>query len=207
MKNLPRLLVVLSMLGLLPTGPAQGAEVLAASALAPIIIPIAKDVLKEVGKGTKAAVIALSKKKNRCKACNSAFTCKMKHAFSVCKSQCTEVRQVGGYELRIRFGEGWSLAECVKKGVGAGHQTARGKGNVKSIAIYSQEDLDYIQGLIAMSMVAHKIADTDGKSITRDELESMEMTREEAVDEANETINTITAAIVKGLKSGRFGNQ
>ncbi len=205
-----RVFLSLSIIGIFPIGKTStthGAEILTASVIAPIVLPIAKDVLTEVAGTTKAAVVALSKKKNRCSLCNKAFFCKTRHAFSMCKSDCTEVHQIGGYELRIRFGEGWSLAACVKKGVAAGLQTFEGKGNIKSIAVYSQKDLNYLQELIALQMAARMIVDTDGKNIRPQDLEEMGISRQEAVDESIETVNTITASIQRALKSGMFGNQ
>lgn len=210
MKTTRRLFLTLSILGTLFLGNSrcvQGVEAVAASVIAPIVLPIAKDLLGEIASGAKKGVISLSKKKNQCKFCNFGLKCKAGPFFSACKSNCTVFQQVGGYELRIRFGEGWSLDECVRKGVRAQLQTPQGKGDTKSIALYSQQDLDYLLELIALKMAAHKIVDTAGKSIKPDELKKLETTREVAVLEAKETIETITQSIDEAVKSGRFGNQ
>lgn len=209
MTILPRLLLAFNLMSAPwgTSGSAQSAELLTASVIAPIVTPIAKEILSTLTQEAKKGAVALSSKKTQCKLCNFGLKCKEKHLFSVCKSRCTAFHQIGGYELRIRFGEEWSLTECVTKGVRAQLQSPQGKGNTKSIAIYSQKDLDHLLELIAIKMAAHSIVDTGGKNISPKDLTNQGITRTQAVDEAQETIDTIAKSIDEAVRSGRFGNQ
>ena len=198
--------------------------------VAPALAPVVQDVFHTYLDIGKSAVKKLTSKKLRCNFCNKGFTCKIRPSFSMCKSMCQEVQQIGGYELRIRFGgegstgsinvddtdsntdtqvsENWSIADCVRKGVQRGIQTSAGRGNTKSIAIYSMSDLRYLLKLLSYIEAAELqiasrgkgLLDEDGKQLTGDALDR-ELSR---VKEIPQQINNI---IRQQVSDGRFGNQ
>lgn len=118
-----RLSLVICLFGIAPQHTtSHAAETLIAMAAAPLV----KEFLGEFRKDARTALSYITAKKTRCKACNVGAVCKSARRASICKGMCTDVIQIGGQEIRIRFGEGWTLAGCVKKAVEAGLQDRYG---------------------------------------------------------------------------------
>ena len=67
-----------------------------------------------------------------------ALPCKTASGLSLCKAVCQKIKQVGGYELKIRFGKDWDLLKCVRHRVRSEKNSPQGKGNAKSIAVYTK---------------------------------------------------------------------
>lgn len=176
--------------------------------LLPIIQPIAETLIGKVANEIQEAVKDNGNQHtcfSRCK--NPLLICQSKKLLSACKSQCQTMEQVGGYKLRIRFGKDWSLVKCVGQGVGAGKQTKQGKGDPKSIAVYSQKDLDSLLNLIAMQMAARHIVDTQGRELKDRDLKKANKTREAVVKESQELVAHIDASIAKNVADGLYGDQ
>jgi hypothetical protein len=214
------------------TGTAAGV----AGVLLPIVEPIAKDAIKGVAEEIQGVIIG-----KKCpRGCTGmALPCKTASGLSFCKAWCQKIRQVGGYELKIRFGgmpdrkgksdalapsapqklgdrkkgvysnpggdKEWSLVSCVRHRVRSKKNTPQGKGNLKSIAVYSQEDLDNLLSLIALQMAARQIIDTNGEGLSPKELENTNP--EEVVKKAENLEKRITDSIAKNLAEGKYGNQ
>ncbi|WP_010299260.1 hypothetical protein [Candidatus Odyssella thessalonicensis] len=242
-----RLSLVICLFGTAPQH-THAVEALIAGAIGPVVIPIARDVLREARSSAGSALRFLAAKKTRCKLCNSGSVCRSKMRASVCKSMCTRIIQVGGQEIRIRFGEGdeWNLAECVRKAVQAGNQDSYGNrimqdgktpvtpmvdqnGNPlndgrtvkmkqgrkgqwiedKSIAVYSQADLNYLLRLLAIRTAAEEIVNTNASRLTSTAIRSLranQVTKQELIAEAQETIKNVNDAIER-QRFTRFGNQ
>ncbi|MCE3230679.1 MAG: hypothetical protein K0R52_607 [Alphaproteobacteria bacterium] len=216
------------------TGTAAGV----AGVLLPIVEPIAKDAIKGVAQEIQGVITG-----KKCpRVCTGmALPCKKAAGLSFCKAWCQKIRQVGGYELKIRFGgmpdrqaksdafassapqkladrkkgmrsnpsgdKEWSLASCVRHRVRAGKNTPQGKGNLKSIAVYSQEDLNDLLSLIALQMAARQIVNTQGRGLSPEGLKLIKAKPEEVVKEAEELEKRITASITKNLADNIYGNQ
>jgi hypothetical protein len=196
------------------TGAASSMEGLAlgvAQGLVPLLEPIVQETvvdgikhLKGIATGQKCLL--------GCRTLGAPY-CKADKGLSTCKSFCQEIYQVGGYELRIRFRvkkdgqEDWSLANCVRQGVQGGTKTSAGKGNAKSIALYSQKDFESVLRLISLQMAARNVMDSKGAKLKEEDLKTKGMSREEAVKEAGELIKHIDESIQKNVKENIYGNQ
>lgn len=182
-----------------------------AQGLVPLLEPIVQETVVDGIKHLKAVATGKSCLLG-CREVGAPY-CMSEFARSKCKGGCQSIYQVGGYELRIRFklkkdgGEDWSLAACVRHGVSDGKQTSAGKGNTKSIAIYSQKDYESVLRLISMKMAARGVVDSKGSKLKEEELKKKGLTREEAVKEAGELETHIRDAIEKNVKEGLYGNQ
>ena len=191
--------------------PAAGADIAAGlgagaiSGLMPIIKPIADEAIVDTIKHLKA-VISGATCPVTCRG-SSALFCRSNRLFKICKQSCQKIDSIGGYELRIRFGKNWSLAKCVRRGIMSENQTPQGRGNLKSIAIYSQEDLDALLKLISLQMAARHIVDTNGSELTPNDLETQKLSRGEAVESSKSLITHIDTSIKENVKSGVYGNQ
>ena len=133
--------------------------------------------------------------------------CMTKPGFSGCKQACQKIETLSGYELRIRFGKDWSLAKCIKKGITKQYQTPQGKGDPKSIALYSQRDLDGLLDLLKVQMAARKVIDTNGSVLKARDLQKLGKTAEQAVEESKELVEHIDQSIKKNVENGVYGNQ
>jgi len=136
-----------------------------------------------------------------------ALPCKTASGLSLCKGVCQKIKQVGGYELKIRFGKDWDLLKCVRHRVRSGKNSPQGKGNAKSIAVYSQTDLDDLLSLIALQMAARQIIDTKAQGLKNEELSAAETDRETVVNEAKDLVEHVTKSIETKLATGLYGNQ
>lgn len=202
--------VAFSMEGL-ALGAMEGLALGSAKGLLVILEPIAKktvvagiDHVKGIATGRKCLI--------GCTAVGSLY-CKSKKGLSICKAACQEKYQVGGYELRIRYRidenekEKWSLTTCVGHGVHGGWKTKEGKGNAKSIAVYSHKDFKSLLELISLQMAARNVVDTRGSELKENDLKEKGMSREEAVNDASELVEHISASIEKNVQEGIYGNQ
>ncbi len=115
------------------------------------------------------------------------------------KGVCQKIKQVGGYELKIRFGKDWDLLKCVRHRVRSGKNSPQGKGNAKSIAVYSQTDLDDLLSLIALQMAARQIIDTNARVLKPEELSKEQPDRETVVNEAKDNAYPKSTCEVTGF--------
>jgi len=194
------------------------AEPFTIAAVGTFLLTILKPIAAEtVGKATKAMIDAtakLGKKSTQCSTCNLPGACSTKSVLSLCKARCQEVVQMGGYEIRLRFGEGWgSLAGCVKKGVAAGLQAPSGKNNTRSIAIYSQYDFDLLKELIGYKVAAEQVVSSAGAALA-DSAEIKEAPPEKrkeliqkVVNQSKAAVEQIKAGITHNVVTGVYGNQ
>ncbi|MGI4851833.1 MAG: hypothetical protein ACRYGR_07825 [Janthinobacterium lividum] len=206
-----------------------------ASTVGPMLMPIVKEESKAITLAIISGVKKLSDKSTRCKVlCNGVgplTPCKTPTGVSACKAMCQEIMQVGGYEIKLRFWDKGSITNCLKAAVKAGLQTSDGKGNTKSISVYSQEDLNLLIELISYINAAEKVIISKGgkldiKVTTKeidDELKrgvyDQKLSRQEitqliknaksinALNNAIEVKSHAEAQIIELIKSGRFGNQ
>jgi hypothetical protein len=189
----------------------EGLALGAAQGLLPLLEPIVQETvvdgikhLKGVATGKKCAL--------GCRELGAPY-CKSETFMSACKGGCQSIYQVGGYELRIRFKvkengkEDWSLANCVRQGVQGGKKTSAGKGNARSIAVYSQKDYESLLKLVALQMAARDVVDSKGTKLTEEGLKTKGMSRIKAIEEADELIKHTQASIEKNVKDGVYGNQ
>lgn len=177
----------------------------AVSGLMPLLQPLAEETilasvthLKEVVTGATCPVTCRGP---------TGVPCMGPHILSSCKQICQKIENVGGYELRIRFGKDWSLIKCIRKGIKMGHQTSQGKGNPKSIAIYSQKDLDDLLSLIAVQMAARHTVQTKASGISDKTLAEQGTTREKMLQESAELVDHVEVSIKKNVEDGIYGNQ
>ena len=195
----------------LALGAAEGLALGVTKGLMPLLEPIAKktvvagiDHVKGIATGKKCLI--------GCTAVGSLY-CKTERGLSLCKAACQEKYQVGGYELRIRYRidtnekEKWSLTTCVSHGVQGGEKTKEGKGNTKSIAVYSHKDFKSLLNLISLQMAAREVIDTRGSELKEEDLKEKGISREEAVKDASELVEHISASIKKNVQDGIYGNQ
>jgi|GEM_PF-3417374 len=173
--------------------------------LMPLLQPIAEETVMDTIKHLKGVITGASCPLS-CRG-PTGVPCLGPHILSSCKQTCQKIENLGGYELRIRFGTNWSLAKCVKKGVDAGHQTPQGKGNPKSIALYSQKDLDDLLELIKIQMAARKVINTKGAVLKANDLKKLGKTVDQVIKESEELVTHIDASIKKNVEDGVYGNQ
>ncbi|OJW51172.1 MAG: hypothetical protein BGO67_12680 [Alphaproteobacteria bacterium 41-28] len=220
MKIKPNYIILSALSFALFTASPAKAEPFTIAAVGAFLIPILKPIAEEtVGKATKAIIDAtakLGKKSTQCSLCNLPGACSTGSALSLCKARCQEVVQMGGYEIRIRFGEGWgSLAGCLKKGVAAGLQAPSGKNNKLSIAVYSQFDLDQLTELIRSKVAAEQIVSSAGsvalKEIKKEypdaSREQIQALVQRTVKESKVAAEKIRAGIEHNVITGVYGNQ
>ncbi len=209
-----KIIVLFTSVFVLITGAASSMEGLAlgvAQGLVPLLEPIVQETvvvgikhLKGIATGQKCLL--------GCRTLGAPY-CKAEKGLSTCKSFCQEIYQIGGYELRIRFRvkengkEDWSLADCVRQGVQGGKKTNVGKGNAKSIALYSQKDFESVLKLISLRMAAKDVVDSQGAKLTEEGLKTKSMSREKAIKEAGDLIKHIDTSIEKNVTEGIYGNQ
>jgi len=189
----------------------EGLALGAAQGLVPLLEPIVQETvvdgikhLKGVATGQKCLL--------GCRTLGAPY-CKAEKGLSTCKAFCQEIYQVRGYELRIRFRvkkngkEDWSLSDCVRHGVEGGAKTSAGKGNAKSIALYSQKDFESLLRLISLQMAARDVVNSKGAKLTEEGLKTKGMSREKAIQEAGELVKHIDTSIEQNVKDGIYGNQ
>jgi hypothetical protein len=212
--NMKRFILLFTSVFMIITGAASSMEGLAlgvTKGLMPLLEPIAKktvvagiDHVKGIATGKKCLI--------GCTAVGSLY-CKTERGLSLCKAACQEKYQVGGYELRIRYRidtnekEKWSLTTCVSHGVQGGEKTRDGKGNTKSIAVYSHKDFKSLLNLISLQMAAREVIDTRGSELKEEDLKEKGISREVAVKDASELVEHISASIKKNVQDGIYGNQ
>lgn len=186
----------------------SGATVAVAAGIAVPLIPLIEPLAEKAIKATVSELkkIKIGKCPPNCRK-GLPISCGTKHAFSACKKLCQKIEQIGRYEIRVRFEEDWSLAECVRKRVNKGKTTPQGKGNTKSIAVYSQKDLDSLLNLIALRMGAREVVDSNGALLDNNELEKKGITRKKAVQDAKKLIQHIEESIENNVTNGEYGNQ
>jgi len=188
-----------------------GAAVAAAGAvLVPILAPIAEKLISEVADEIRSSANGEESCFSTCS--NPLVICTSSKLLSYCKAKCQKIKRVDSYELKIRFGKNksgqeWNLIKCVRQGVTSGKKTKQGKGNPKSIAVYSQESLDDLLSLIGMQRAARQIVDTQGKALTDRDLRKAKKTREAIVQESQALIAHIDASIAKNVADGIYGDQ
>lgn len=195
----------------LALGAMEGLAVGSAKGLLVVLEPIAKktvvagiDHVKGITTGKKCLI--------GCTALGSLY-CKSKKGLSLCKAACQEKYQIGGYELRIRYRidenekEKWSLTTCVGHGVQGGEKTKEGKGDTKSIAVYSHKDFKSLLELISLQMAARTVVDSRGSELKENDLKEKGISREEAVNDATQLVEHISASIEKNVREGIYGNQ
>ncbi len=220
-----------------------------AATFGPLLKPLVE---KEIEVGRKALLDVITKlgsKKfyceNTCSGVGILSPCRTKLGLSACKASCQKIVQMGGYEIRIRFWnldkqknkEEKSLASCLRTGVNTKVQGSDGKANVKSIAIYSQDDLLLFNELLAYKKAAEKVIASKGSLLTidvSDEEVSLAEQRppsfmakwfkskptrpqihkllkdekmKHALEDAEQVRAHVEAEIQTMIKSGRFGNQ
>lgn len=178
--------------------------VLAAASLSPIVTRIAEEAISSAATEIQG-VITGTKCPVGCRG-PVALPCKTASGLSVCKAVCQKIKQVGGYELKIRFGKDWDLLKCVRHRVRSGKNSPQGKGNLKSIAVYSQTDLDDLLSLIALQMAARQIIDTNAQGL-KEELSAAETDRETFLNEAKDLVEHVTESIKNNLAAGHYGYQ
>lgn len=178
---------------------------MAAASFSPIVKRIAEEAIGSVASEIQG-VITGTKCPVGCRG-PVALPCKTASGLSVCKAVCQKIKQVGGYELKIRFGKDWDLLKCVRHRVRSGKNSPQGKGNLKSIAVYSQTDLDDLLSLIALQMAARQIIDTKAQGLKDEELSAAETDRETVLNEAKDLVEHVTESIEKNLAAGLYGYQ
>lgn len=129
--------------------------------------------------------------------------------------------ELNGYKLRIRFGKDWSLSACLDQGLEAKKQIAEGKGNPKSIAVYSEAQLKQLLSLIALQSRSHYIVSTGAEHFELKELKKeSKIKSKKEINELNpeemKKIVTDSAAILEkkieesieaDVKKGHYGPQ
>ena len=189
----------------------EGLALGVAQGLVPLLEPIVQETVVDGIKHLKGIVTG-KKCALGCRELGAPY-CKSETFMSACKGGCQSIYQVGGYELRIRFKvkeygtEDWSLANCVRQGVQGGKKTSAGKGNAKSIALYSQKDFESVLKLISLQMAARDVISSKGAKLTEEGLKTKGMSREKAIKEADDLVTHIDKAIEKNVKEGIYGNQ
>ena len=201
----------------------------------PMLMPIVKEESKAITLTIINSIKELAKKSTRCEVlCNGTgplTVCKTKTGLSTCKAICQETKQIGGYEIKLRYWDKGSITNCLKAAVKSGLQTADGKANTRSIAIYSQEDLNLLIELISYITAAEKVITSKGSKLdikvdTKEiddarqhgtysgKASNQEIARlikddksKHAFDNAVEVKKHAEAQIVELVKTGRFGNQ
>lgn len=134
----------------------------------PIIIAVATPLLVGVKNGISATVRSLTGSKLKCSICNAAGCSTLEKTFEFCKSSCQAKTTAAGFELKIRYADDWSVASCVAKGNAKYKNTQTGPGiqqsmtSLNSIAIYSDQDLQWIEQMIAALQAADQIIDAGG---------------------------------------------
>ena len=189
----------------------EGLALGVAQGLVPLLEPIVQETVVDGIKHLKG--IATGQKCLMGCRLGGGIYCKADKGLSTCKAFCQEIYQVGGYELRIRFRvkengkEDWSLADCVRQGVQGKKKTSAGKGNTKSIALYSQKDFESVLKLISLQMAARDVVDSQGAKLTEEGLKIKGLSREKAIKEAGDLVKHIDASIEKNVTEGIYGNQ
>lgn len=189
----------------------EGIALGVAQGLVPLLEPIVQETVVDGIKHLKGIVTG-KKCALGCRELGAPY-CKSETFMSACKGGCQSIYQVGGYELRIRFKvkkdgkEDWSLANCVRQGVQGGTKTSAGKGNTKSIALYSLKDFESLLKLISLQMAARDVINSKGAKLTEDGLKTKGMSRDKAIQEAGELVKHIEASIEQNVIDGIYGNQ
>lgn len=149
-----------------PVIPSKG--LMAAQAALPLVTMVAQQTASTFGSAMTSAVASLGTKSLRCNVCNSV-ACKVPGpTFDVCKSMCQEKVPIAGFEIKIRYADNWSIYECVKSGnkrtkgteTKAGYEQKMDK--LTSIAVYSEYDRAYVEGILSKLYAAGTILAKNG---------------------------------------------
>lgn len=134
----------------------------------PIIIAVATPLIAGTGKVLKSAVDGMIGKKLKCNICNGLACSLSNTTFEMCKSTCQVKTTAAGFELKVRYAPDWSVAACVAKGNEKYKKTKTGPGmqqvmsDLNSIAIYSDQDRQWLEQMIGALQAADQIIDAGG---------------------------------------------